>query len=69
MTQKERVLRHMKDRGSISSFEAFSEYGITRLAARIHELRDDGHSIKASVHNARNRYGKKVTFERYTLEE
>lgn len=29
MTQKEMVLRHMKEMGSISSFEAFTEYGIT----------------------------------------
>lgn len=68
MTQKEIVLRHMKEMGSISSFEAFTEYGITRLAARIHDLREDGYNIKASVHDARNRYGKKVRFERYTLE-
>lgn len=69
MTQKEMVLRHMREMGSISSFEAFSEYGITRLAARIHDLREDGYNINSSVHDARNRYGKKVTFERYTLEE
>ena len=68
MTQKEMVLQHMKERGSISSFEAFTEYGITRLAARIHDLRDDGYKIKGSIHNARNRFGKTVRFERYTLE-
>lgn len=66
MTQKELVLRHMKDYGSISSFEAFQEYGITRLSARIHELRADGHEIKGTCHKARNRYGKPVTFERYS---
>lgn len=69
MTQKEMVLRHMKEMGSISSFEAFAEYGITRLAARIHDLREDGYNIKSSVHDARNRYGKKVRFERYTINE
>lgn len=69
MTQKEMILRHLEEYGKITSFEAFVEYGITRLAARIHDLRADGYKIKSTVQYARNRYGKKIKFERYTLEE
>lgn len=45
MKQKEIVHKHIKDHGSITSMEAFSNYGITRLAARVHELRGDGVEI------------------------
>lgn len=68
MNQKQMILRHLRDYGHITSYEAFTEYGITRLAARIHDLRADGHNIKSMVQYARNRYGKKVKFEKYTLE-
>ena len=46
MTQKETILRHLKRKKSISSFEALLVYGITRLASRIDELRQDGHDIE-----------------------
>lgn len=68
MNQKQLILRHLRDYGHITSYEAFTEYGITRLAARIHDLRADGYRIKSMVQYARNRYWKKVKFERYTLE-
>ena len=32
-TQCDRILRHLKDYGSITSLEAISEYGILRLAS------------------------------------
>ncbi len=35
MTQCQRILRHLKDYGSITSVEAMREYGIMRLASRI----------------------------------
>ena len=42
MTQCERILRHMKDYGSITSLEAVTEYGIMRLASRINDLKRMG---------------------------
>lgn len=68
-TQNERILRHLQDNGSITSFEAFTEYGVTRLSARIFELRDDGHQISGIFETAKNRYGEKVTYQRYILAE
>lgn len=46
MNQCERVLRHMKDHGSITSAEAITEYGIYRLASRISDLKSKGVAIK-----------------------
>ena len=45
MSQKGIVLDHLKRNGKISSWEAIQEYHITRLAAVIALLREDGHKI------------------------
>jgi len=66
MTQKERVLRHIDDYGSITSMEAFNEYGITRLAARVSELRRDGIQIDSVRETVKNRYGEAVSYARYS---
>lgn len=43
--QAEVVLRHITINGSITSLEAFETHNITRLSARILELRNDGIAI------------------------
>lgn len=48
MTQEERVLRHMKQFDGITSWEAFCDYGITRLSAKIFNLRERGYKIEAN---------------------
>lgn len=67
MGQKDRVLHHLQEHGSISSLEAFTEYGITRLSARIWDLRHDGHFIVSEVETVENRFGEPVTYARYRL--
>jgi hypothetical protein len=44
--QRAVVLEHLKQWGSITSFEAIERYNITRLAARVHDLRKLGHTIE-----------------------
>ena len=44
MSQKDLILKHLK-KSTISSFGAYSQYGITQLATRISELKDRGHNI------------------------
>ncbi len=68
MTQCERVLRHLQDFGSITTYEAFTEYGITRLASRICDLRQNGYKIQKTFETKKNRYGRAVSFARYRLE-
>jgi len=43
------VLKHIERHGKITSMKAFEKYGITRLAARIHNLREKGYRIKTST--------------------
>lgn len=68
MTQRERILRHMRDYGSITQAEAFTEYGISRLGARIYDLKADGIPIKSETVTGKNRYGERTCFARYSLE-
>ena len=68
MTQCERILRHLKDYGSITSIEAVNEYGCMRLAARIADLKGRGYSISRKMTNGKNRYGEETCFATYSLE-
>ena len=69
ITQCERILRHMKDYGSITSLEAVNEYGIMRLASRINDLKAQGIAIVSEVKTGKNRYGDDTHFSVYKLKE
>lgn len=43
--QREIVLEHLKDYGTLTQLEALQRYGIGRLSARVKRLRDRGHQI------------------------
>lgn len=64
---KERILNYMLECGSITTFEAFTELGCTRLSEYIRQLRLD-HEIKDEWLSTKNRYGEKVQYKRYWLE-
>lgn len=67
MTQKQTILKHLMDHGSITTREAMLEYGIYRLAARIPELEKDGYIIKHEMVSVPTRNGS-TEVARYTLE-
>jgi len=46
MSQTDTLLTHLK-RKSITTFEAFEKYGMTRLSGRVFDLRNRGYSILA----------------------
>ena len=47
MKHKEIILRHIREYGDISTWEAFSFYNITALHSRISDLRNiDGYKIE-----------------------
>lgn len=68
-TQKDLILSHLRDKGTITSMEAIREYGITRLGAVIFFLREDGYNIDTDMVSTKNRYGHPVRFAKYSLEE
>lgn len=69
MTQQQAVLNYIKDYGSITSWEAFMDLGVTRLSAYIYLLKKDGYKFKSSNITRTNRYGKNSTFSKYEIEE
>jgi hypothetical protein len=68
MTQKDRVLRHLQDCGSITTWEAIQDYGITRLSQMILLLRQEGLQIDDEWLSSKNRYGEAARFKKYILE-
>ena len=69
MGKKERLLEYMKENGSITSFEAFSELFDTRLSDTIFRLEKDGYKFKRESVRKLGYQGKEITFYRYSLEE
>jgi len=63
MTQTNQIIAHMKEHGSITGMQALKHYGCFRLAARIYDLRNQGHQIEAQTWKTRS--GKHVA--RYWL--
>lgn len=49
------VYEHLCKYGEITSWEAIQKYGITRLSARIAELRDAGHPIVTKLKTVKTR--------------
>lgn len=68
MTQEERIMKYLNDFGSITTLEAFTELGITRLASRIHDLQESGVEIHREYVKSKNRYGEPVKYMKYSLE-
>lgn len=66
-TQYDKILKHLTYYGKITSWEAFQDYGITRLSAIIYNLRDAGYNISSEKRTAKNRFGNKTNFAEYKL--
>lgn len=60
-------MEHLKLHKTITPMEAFSIYGITKLATRISELRRQGVQILGDWVETENVYGDKVRFKSYRL--
>ena len=67
ITQRQRIVKYIRDFGSITSFEAYADLGITQLATRIKELKDEGYKFKTEWINSKNKYGEPISFKRYFL--
>lgn len=66
-TQREMILNYIQEFGYITSWQAFSDLGITRLSARIWELKEEGYLFKKDRVKRLNRYNKAISFDRYML--
>lgn len=67
MTQNEMLLDYLNKKGSITTYESFTELFITRLSARIYELKKKGYNFEEEWVIKKNRYGKTCSFKKYIL--
>lgn len=65
---KERVLKYIKDFGYITTFQAFTDLGCTRLSEYIRQIRME-YIVEDSWVEAVNRYGEKVRYKKYWIGE
>lgn len=69
MTQRDAIIEYITEFGSITPMQAFSDLGITKLATRISEMRKDGWDFNIEMVSTRNRYGKAVSYAKYSFAE
>lgn len=68
MAQTDRVLSHLKEKGSLQPLEAWRDLGIYRLSAVIYDLRQEGHKIETKRVEVVNRFGEAALIAEYSLE-
>ena len=69
ITQRDRVLDYIRRFGSISSWEAYKDLGVTQLATRISELKNKDYKFRKERVKTTTRFGVKTHFDRYFLVE
>lgn len=69
ISQKDRILMWLAHTGTITSWEAYSELGITQLATRLYELKELGYKFSKETVCTKNRYGYPTHYDIYRLED
>ena len=69
ITQCNRIIDYIKEFGSITSIQAFSDLGVTQLGARIDDLQKQGYEFNKKQCKGRNRFGETTYYIEYSLEE
>lgn len=59
------VAAYLKERGEITSMEAFELFGDTRLADTVHKLRKKGWEIETVMCEGKTRYGTTARYAKY----
>jgi DeoR/GlpR family transcriptional regulator of sugar metabolism len=68
-TQHDRIIDYVRKHGSITTLEAFTDLGITKLTTRISEMRRMGMDIRGERVTVKNRYDEECSVNRYTIME
>lgn len=65
--QRQRIVEYIKQFGFITSYQAYIDLGITQLATRIKELKDEGYEFKTEWESKKNRFEEPVQFKKYYI--
>ena len=63
------ILDYMREHSGITSNDAFREFGVTRLSARIFDLRKLGYDIQTVMMETTTRFGEHCRYGKYVLKE
>lgn len=66
-TTQQRVFDYIMEFGSITTLQAFTDLGESRLSARIWELRDKGVNIGSETIMVKNRFGESRHVKKYFI--
>ena len=69
MTQHERILDYIDRFGSITPMDAFIDLGITKLATRISEMKQNGIEFEQKLVQSHNRYGERTSYMSYSRKD
>lgn len=69
ISQKDRIINYIRQFGSITDLEASRDLGIQQFGARIFNLKQDGYKFRTEWESSKNRFGEKVEYKRYFLED
>ena len=67
INQRNKVINYINKHGSITSYQAYLDLGITQLATRISELKEQGYNFTDEWITKKNRDGEPVSFKKYML--
>ena len=68
MTQNEMIIKYLNENGSITTYESYSKLFITRLSARIFDIKHKyGIEFEEEWVTKKNIYGKPCSFKKYIL--
>ena len=68
MTQNEMIIKYLIEHGSITTYESYSKLFITRLSARIFDIKHKyGIEFDEEWVTKKNIYGKPCSFKKYIL--
>lgn len=67
MKQHDLILNYLKRFKTITPYEAFKDLGITKLATRISEMKQNGYQFADVWVDDVNRFGENVRYKRYSL--
>lgn len=69
MTQAEMIVEYINKFGSITSRDAFNDLGVTRLSARVADLKRVGFVFEERWESSKNRFGETVSYKRFSFKK
>lgn len=65
---KERVIEYIEQFGSITTFQAFQDLGITRLSEYIRQIRQERVVLDETI-STKNRYGDRTWYKKFYFQK